>query len=231
MKYIEFENIMSQERMRRYLTACGGDTGKAMTLYRYNLQISQEMFTIVCCFEVALRNAIDRKLTRSFGDNWLKDSVMPNGIFSQPILQKTRDIISNANRRLQQSNVYSHSKLLEEMEFGIWKYMFSPIQYRVTGRNLLDIFPNKPRSTREQQYNHTYIFNELDKVNSLRNRIAHHEAICFAPHRDVIDMTYVRTVYGKIKDLFSWTGIDSVSLLYGLDHVDAVCDKFNRLKP
>ena len=41
--------------MERYLTACGGDTRKAMTLYRYNLQISQEMFTIVSCFEVALR--------------------------------------------------------------------------------------------------------------------------------------------------------------------------------
>lgn len=33
--------------MERNLTACGGDTHKAMTLYRYNLQISQEMFTIV----------------------------------------------------------------------------------------------------------------------------------------------------------------------------------------
>ncbi len=40
--------------MERYLTACEGDTHKAMTLYRYNLQISQEMFTIVSCFEVAL---------------------------------------------------------------------------------------------------------------------------------------------------------------------------------
>lgn len=212
MKYAEFEDIMSQERMRRYLAACGGNTGKAMTLYRYNLQISQEMFTIVCCFEVALRNAIDRKLTGTLGDNWLRDSVMPNGIFSQPILRKTCDIISNANRRLQQSRVYSHSKLLAEMEFGIWKYMFSPIQYRVTGRDLLDIFPNKPRSTREIQYNHTFVFNELDKVNSLRNRIAHHEAICFAPHCDIIDTTYVKSIYGKIKNLFSWMGIDGDSL-------------------
>ncbi len=45
MKYADFEKIMSSKRMERYLTACGGDTRKAMTLYRYNLQISQEMFT------------------------------------------------------------------------------------------------------------------------------------------------------------------------------------------
>ena len=50
MKYADFEKIMSPQRMERYVTACGGDTRKAMTLYRYNLQISQEMFTIVSCF-------------------------------------------------------------------------------------------------------------------------------------------------------------------------------------
>lgn len=68
MKYSDFENIMSSQRMERYLSACKGDTRKAMTLYRYNLLISQEMFTIVSCFEVALRNAIDRKLTENLGD-------------------------------------------------------------------------------------------------------------------------------------------------------------------
>jgi len=47
MKFLDFERIMSQKRMKRYVTACNGDTRKAMTLYRYNLQISQEMFTII----------------------------------------------------------------------------------------------------------------------------------------------------------------------------------------
>lgn len=87
MKYVDFEKIMSSQRMKRYLTACNHDTRKAMTLYRYNLQISQEMFTIVSCFEVALRNAIDRKLTENLGTEWLKDSISTNGIFTQPILK------------------------------------------------------------------------------------------------------------------------------------------------
>ena len=216
--------------MERYLTACGGDTRKAMTLYRYNLQISQEMFTIVSCFEVALRNAIDRKLTDNLGENWLRDSILPDGVFTEPILRKTRDIIAFAHRKLTQSHSYSHPKLLAEMEFGIWKYMFSPIQYRVTGRNLLAIFPNKPRSSREMQYNQTYIFNELDKVNSFRNRIAHHETICFATNTSTIDTSYVINIYSKIKTLFSWMDIDSNSLLYGLDHINRVCAQINQLK-
>lgn len=188
------------------------------------------MFAIVSCFEVALRNAIDRKLTDNLGKEWLRDSVMNNGVFTVPILKKTRDIITFAHRKLQQSQSYTHSKLLAEMEFGIWKYMFSPIQYRVTGRNLLSIFPNKPRSSKEVQYNPTYIFNELDKVNSLRNRIAHHETICFAANTYIIDTSYVMNIYTKIKTLFSWMGIDSNSLLYGLDHINRICSQINRLK-
>lgn len=114
MKYADFVKIMSCQRMERYLTACGGDTRKAMTLYRYNLQISQEMFTIVSCFEVALRNAIDRKLTENLGEEWLKDSISTNGIFTQSILRKTRDIIVFAHHKLQQTQSYSHPKLLAE---------------------------------------------------------------------------------------------------------------------
>ena len=230
MKYADFEKIMSPQRMERYVKACGGDTRKAMTLYRYNLQVSQEMFTIVSCFEVALRNAIDRKLTENLGDEWLRDSIMSEGVFAKPILRKTRDIIAFAHRKLQQSQSYTHHKLLAEMEFGIWKYMFSPVQYRVTGRNLLSIFPNKPRSSREMQYNQTYIFNELDKVNSLRTRIAHHETICFASRTSTIDTSYVINIYTKIKTLFSWMDIDSNSLLYGLDHINRVCAQINKLK-
>ena len=171
MEYLEFERILSAKRIQRYKDAANGDTRKAMALYRYNLRLSQEMFTIVSCFEVALRNAIDSLLVPSLGEDWLKDSVQD-----------------------------------------------------------MRAFPNKPRSSAAVQYNNTYIFNELDKVNSLRNRIAHHEPICFRLHEAEIDTSYIINEYQKIQTLFSWMGIDSHSMLYGLDHVQSVCAKINSLK-
>ena len=75
MEYLEFERILSAKRMQRYYDAANGDTRKAMALYRYNLRLSQEMFTIVSCFEVALRNAIHRILVPTIGDNGMTDSV------------------------------------------------------------------------------------------------------------------------------------------------------------
>lgn len=90
MEYLEFERILSAKRMQRYKDAANGDTRKAMALYRYNLRLSQEMFTIVSCFEVALRNAIDSLLVPTLGENWLKDSVQDNGIFSNGRMNETR---------------------------------------------------------------------------------------------------------------------------------------------
>ena len=231
MKYKEFERIISEERMKRYVEACGGDTRKAMTLYRYNVELAQTMFAIIGYFEVALRNAIDNHLSARFGGEWLKDSVMPNGIFTLPILSKSHSIITFAYNRLLRCKSYSHTKLLAEMEFGIWKYMFSPIQYRQTGRDLLHIFPNRPRSSAQAQYNPSYIFNELDKINTLRNRIAHHEPICFPTQGEQIYTDYIRNEYTKIKVLLEWMGINNNKFLFGLDHVNKVCDKIDKLKP
>ena len=61
-----------------------------MTLYRYNLRLAQELLTIVSCFEVSLRNAIDDILVPQFGNEWLKDSVSTGGMripsFSKKLL-------------------------------------------------------------------------------------------------------------------------------------------------
>ena len=229
MKYSEFQHILSGERLQRYLLACDNNTRKTMTLYRLNLNLSQEVFTLLSCFEVAVRNAIDRILTERLGENWLRDAVLDGGIFDVPGCRDSAKIIKKAYNRLMRDGSYSHPKLLAEMEFGVWKYMFANPQYRAVGRTLLAIFPNKPRSSAEVQYN-TFIFNELDGINILRNRIAHHEPICFSRRQPEIGTSYILNAYQTLHKLFMWMGIDSHSLLYGLDHVQQVCSKINRLK-
>ena len=216
--------------MNRYLFACRNDSRKAMTLYRYNLQLSQEMFTVISCFEVALRNAIDNNLKPRLGTDWLRDSILIGGMFTNPLLGKTASVISHSYNKLLAQGQYSPSKLLSDMEFGMWKYMFSPLQYRLTGQTLLQIFPNKQRSSSALQINHAYIFNELDKVNTIRNRIAHHEPICFGLTGNQIDTTYTMNKFLQIQRLFAWMDIDSRALLYGIDHVQQVCSKINELK-
>ena len=229
MDYSAFESVMSPKRMSRYLNACDGNKRKAQTLYRLNLRLSQEMFTVICCYEVALRNAIDRKVSTLLGPDWLRDAIQPGGIFDSPLFYRTTRIMHKVYNELVASGKYSCSKMLSAMEFGVWKYMFSAPQYRATGRTLLEVFPYKPRSSIAKQYNIKYIFNELDAVNRLRNRIAHHEPICFLQDHDIISTNYLQNCYKRILSLFSWMGIEAKSLLYGLDHVQILSSRIEMI--
>ena len=225
MIYKDFEEAISPERMSKYKAACNQDTRRAMTLYRYNLKLSQEMFTLISCFEVTLRNKIDREMRSHHGNDWLRDFILPGGTFDRdPRVQQTQKIIKKAYEELLRSRHYTHTKLLSAMEFGIWKFMFNNVQYRLGGRCLLRIFPNKPTSTATQQYDNTYVFGILNEINVMRNRIAHHEPICFGTPT-CIDTQKVLDCYAKIMQMFHWMDIDAQKLLYGLDHVGEVSGK------
>lgn len=226
MRYRDFENVMTSARMNRYLLACNGNSRKAMTLYRKNLQLTQELFTVISCFEVALRNAIDNKIAYKLGNNWLRSAAATGGVFDTPKCRLTRENINDAIGKLHN---YSHYKLVAELGFGFWRFMFAQNQFNSTGRILLTVFPSKPISTPAIQYNNTYIFNQLANLNNIRNRMAHHEPICFLPGQSIKDTKYARQHYNLILQLFQWMQIDEAALLYGLDHINTVCDEIDSL--
>ena len=229
MNFTDFQNIVSAERLQRYLVACDGNVAKTLELYRANVRISLEMFAIVGAFEIALRNAIDKVMTSNYGVDWLRNAIMPGGFFDVPQCRDHAQIIRFAYKKLENLHNYSHSHLLAKMEFGIWKYMFSNPQYRASGRILLRVFPYKPTSTRFKQYNNTTIFNELEHVNSLRNRIAHHEPICFLTGKSEITIDYIKWISAKIEMLFQWMGINANEYLFGFTQLNEFVNKITKL--
>lgn len=226
MRYSAFAQIMTSARMNRYLLACGGNARKAMTLYRKNLQLTQELFTVIGCFEVALRNAIDYKCASVLGNDWLRDGASIGGTFDNSRCRITKQNINDAIGKL---HTYSHYKLVAELGFGFWRYMFAQNQYNATSRILLQVFPLKPTSTPALQYNNIYVFNQLAKLNDIRNRMAHHEPICFLPGQPIKDTNYARQHYNLILQLFQWMQIDEGALLYGLDHILNICNEIDGL--
>lgn len=226
MKYVEFEDVMSSARMHRYLVATGNNSRKAMTLYRKNLQLSQEMFTVISCFEVALRNKINEQYVAQHGNDWLRDSIAAGGIFSTSRCINTKKLIRKSFNKL---TIYTHPKLLARFDFGFWRYLYAQPQFFAGGQTLLRVFPSKPTSTPAIQYNQTYIFNQLKLVNDFRNRIAHHEPICFHPGTAVISTTNTLQHYNLILQLFQWMNINESALLYGLDHVSTLCNEIDNI--
>ena len=116
------------------------------------------------------------------------------------------------------------------MDFGFWRYLFAKPQFNAGGKNLLKIFPNKPISTPHVQYNQTFVFHELEKINNLRNRLAHHEAVCFKLGSAEIETSYVAGHYSLILNLFNWMNIDEKGLLYGIDKVNNSITMINKMK-
>ena len=230
MNFNEFQHIVSSARLNRYLEACNGDHIKTIALYHANIRVSLEMFAIIGGFEIALRNAIDQVMTSTYGHDWLRNAVKDNGFFNTPQCRDHARIICLAYDKLVKHNIYTHSNLLAKMEFGVWKYMFSSPQYRASGRVLLKIFPYKPVTTRQVQYNNTTVFNELDHVNSLRNRIAHHEPICFPTGKSEISTDYINWIYAKISMLFKWMGIDSSDYNSRTSNLSKAIDEIEALK-
>lgn len=227
MKFKDFEYTMSSFRMSRYLKACNNNSQKAMTLYRKNLKLSHGLFTIISCFEVALRNAIDRCCLTHLGQYWLYYAVCNGGIFDNAQCIMTAKTIQEA---LQASRgQYTHNKLVADLGFGFWRYLFSPHQYRATGQHLLSIFVARPPGNAQIKYNALYVFNRLAEINKIRNRIAHHEPICFLARQSVKNTAYARQQYEIIVELFRWLEIDEGSLLYGLDHISSICYEIDNL--
>jgi hypothetical protein len=220
MKSTDFEELICSVRCFRYLSACGNDTRKTMTLYRANLRLSHEIFSVLSVFEVVLRNKIDRHYKRMFNsvignDEWLLHASSPGGYLTSHGCGKSLHSVQDALQGLYNGSGYTHDKLVAELMFGFWRFQFGAKEFMAAGSSLHHIFPNRPAGT-----NHTDIFKKLGFINKIRNRIAHHEPICFGPG-NTISTTYAKDHYTTLIEIFQWLGIDSQHLLYGIDKVQS----------
>lgn len=234
MNYLDFENLFSAPRLQRYKNAMSDNEDKALILYRYNLKLSQSLFTLISVFEIVLRNQIDNCMKNNgAGTDWLHDAIQSGGIFDTRPCQYCHDEIRKKWQKLQQDSVYSHDKLIAELNFGFWRYMLEPAQFNATGRIFMQILPNRPRSTPTQHYNQKWFAAKLREINVVRNRIAHQETICLHKNgaNSVVDTSLARNVYQHILNLLNYMNIDADKLLHGLHHKNilTLCHQIDQL--
>jgi alanyl-tRNA synthetase len=219
LSYIQFENLLSSQRMNRYLVACHGNTQKTLSLYRLNLQLSQTLFGVISLFEVVLRNKINSQYKLG-NENWLI-----SGFLHRPSANCNKSIqkIDEAIQKLQDDNKsITNDDVLSKLSFSFWKMLFAQKQFIAGGNNLLRIFTRCPSNI-----TYTEIYSKLDSIGLLRNRIAHHEPICFA--NTVISTQITEKVYKNIVKLVRWMGINPQELFEGYDDIPLYLQKINDL--
>ena len=224
MNYILFERALSPAILSRYLAACKGNRRKAIRLYRMNIKLSQSFFGLIGVFEITLRNTIDSHYRDTLVDNeWLWHSAMSTGMFSNVVFTRgnyeTRRKIKTARKSLLKP--YTHDRLLAALSFGFWIKLFDRIQFRVGGQSLHRIFPNRPPGTNQKT-----IYKSICKLRDFRNRIAHHEPICFNNAHEK-DLTFVHDHYKIIREMTHWLGYNP-NVLYR--RINKVNNNIRRIK-
>lgn len=209
MRYNECEVAFSPARLSRYKAACGGDTRKAMTLYRYNVRLCQKFYAVLSVFEIILRNAIDRHFRAYYNDpNWIEHQLQTGGMLAySPKKAETQKHIRDLTKR----GKLTPDKVVAAQSFGFWTYLFNKIPFNAGGKKILDIFPNKQLGLGQKA-----VYNELQDIKLFRNRIAHHEPICF----DMLgnrNLSYMQQNYDKILKYISFLGYSDKQLLCGYD--------------
>lgn len=221
MKYHEFEQLLSPARIGRFARAMNHDRQKTILLYRYNIYLSQRMFGVMHIFEIALRNKIDAHYRAHFQQtDWLFQQSRAGGAFHG---LRSASIIEAHYQKLLARNQYTHDRLISELSFGFWTTLFDRSPFRAGGQKIHTIFTDRPVGINQRRINH-----ELDKIRQFRNRIAHHQPLCFNA-KDEVDLSYPEERYRLILQYTHWLGYGQSTIYHGLDQLHPIFTKIEKL--
>lgn len=217
MTFSNYQSAFSIPRLDRYSRACLGNNIKAIEAYKSNVRLSQSVYGTLSVFEVTLRNQIDSHYTTKLGRDWLRRQSSPGGFLlskgCEKSLTNTKEVIAKLGKR------YSHDEAIAQLGFGFWRYLFAPKEFKAAGSTLLDTFPTRPIKKGISQ---SVIFDKLSDINRIRNRIAHHEPICFSGWRHPMTLSdkYARHDFDNVITLLTWMNFDTNYILKDISEFD-----------
>ncbi|MFD3464722.1 hypothetical protein ACFWVM_33820 [Nocardia fluminea] len=165
-------DVLSAPRADTYINVVGGDKAKALELYGWNARIAAAFMLPSHFAEVAIRNAASEAITSLYGPSWPWDTTFttslnnPSGRTYNP----HKDLVSVRGTQL------TTGKVIAELKFAFWQSMFtSRHQVRIWDHQIRTLLPNASGMTSKQLRQRVY--DDLEVIRKLRNRIAHHEPI------------------------------------------------------
>ena len=175
--YDLLRKTLSDQRLTKYSSACGGDSRKALDLYYWNSQLSECLYMPLQAWELALRNKLNLFFCWKFGTNWPFNEKGTRQL-KRNELAKVQDAVERQTINRGATGL-SVGSVVADLSPGFWVALLSkryavPFVWARNG-NLRRIFPHEPDI--EQQDASDICNNLLD----LRNRIAHHEPVFHLP--------------------------------------------------
>lgn len=169
MNWDDLEKDFSAARLGRYLASCGGDEERAARAYVSNMLLAEAMMPMLNVLEIALKDAIHRRLSILYGrpDWW--EAWNGNAAFQWQL----REVVSAKAKLGRRAEAATTDKIIAELALGFWSSLFNVHFQTVLWKDLRLIFPRCPKPQRQR---HT-ISSALNQVRELRNRVFHHEQL------------------------------------------------------
>ncbi|HKT65043.1 hypothetical protein [Burkholderia sp. 22313] len=144
----------------------------SLQLYAWNAAISGALLPVLHVCEVVVRNAVSDALEALYGPKWAwSDS------FEQSLPRPPQGYCQHKDLLDARKGAETIGKVIPELKFAFWQRMFTKRHDgRLWNRYLRDVLPNLDKEMPVKVHRDT-IFNHLDNIRLLRNRIAHHEPI------------------------------------------------------
>src|SRR4051794_21156021 len=145
------ETTMSQARLARYLPAAKGDRYHALRLYVWNARLCEEFYIPLQFSEIALRNAIHRKLATLYGENWFEARRLTNIIPDRHKTEIAKVTLDEMDRR---GTSFTADHVVAGLSFGFWQnLMGSRLEFTLWRDGIRSAFPHLPNGfSREEVY-------------------------------------------------------------------------------
>ena len=172
------EHHVTETRLSHCVAECAGDHRRAVLLYEWNTAVSGAFWESLSHLEVALRNAVDRRMSEIHAakrrpGHWIFDGARELGRDGRgpERHQHPFDDIATAMRRVRNNKkAIDPGQIISETPFGFWHQMVSSRQ-RFLWPDLAAAFPHSP--DRRQSTVH----DPIASLRAVRNRIGHHHRI------------------------------------------------------
>lgn len=173
-----YERHFAAARLQHYLTWVGGDSDRAMRLYRWNVEVSGAFWESLAYFEVALRNGIGARMelrhaARGRSGHWIFDDARELGRDADGPGRHRRpykDIEEGIRRVRRNHKAVIPGQVISEVPFGLWHQLISRRQTFVWP-DIAGAFPHAPNRAQST------VQQPVGRLRNLRNRIGHHHRI------------------------------------------------------
>lgn len=192
----EILEALSPDRLEPYLNSAKQDRYLALALYRWNQEISGELFKVISVFETTLRVSLAGVLEARYGQEWFRSESFARSLGPTGQKYGARGDLEAVRRKAK-----VQKEFVSRLSFAFWEELLTSkhvgrLWDSAPGKNLLSVYESSG-------FSRTQLLAAINRVRRIRNRIAHHEPIYTADLQSVFgDLT--RMIGATSSELNDW---------------------------